>query len=138
MISWQIAFAHSLHLHLRRQNRFHEFQLLLSEEEFGQAKQQQNCPNFLLHTQGMRIKAAMQKEMLGAFDNIHLDPYLAAFSHWQGGCEQIKDTPLQMNYKYFAKRFLYVYIFAFPVSLVGDFARMDICVGYTGKFYHLF
>lgn len=128
MIDRQIAFAHSLRLHVRRQDRLQEFQHLLSEEEFGQARQKQNCPNFLLHIQGLRIKEAMQKEMLGAFDNISLEPNLASFSQWQGGCERIKNTPLPMNYQYFTKLFLYVFIFVLPVSLIGDFARMNISV----------
>lgn len=64
MIDRQIAFAHSLRLHLRRQNNFEEFKHLLSESEFEEIKSKQNRPNFLLHKQGLRIKQAMQKEML--------------------------------------------------------------------------
>lgn len=97
MIDRQIAFAHSLRLHLRRQDNFEEFQHLLSENEFNEINQKQNRPNILLHTQGTRIKEAMQKEMLGAFDNISMEPNLATFSNWQGACERIKNTPLPMN-----------------------------------------
>ena len=111
MIDRQIAFAHSLRLHLRKQDNFNEFQHLLSENEFAEIKQKQNRPNILLHTQGLRIKQAMQKEMLGAFDNISMEPNLATFSNWQGACERIKNTPLPMNYQYFTKLFLYVFIF---------------------------
>lgn len=31
-----------------------------------------------------------------------------------------------MNYQYFTKLFLYVFIFVLPVSLIGDFAKMDL------------
>jgi len=126
MINRQIAFAHSLRLHLRRQNSFQEFQHLLSENEFNEIKQKQNRPNILLHTQGLRIKEAMQKEMLGAFDNISMEPNLATFSNWQGACERIKNTPLPMNYQYFTKLFLYVFIFVLPICLIGDFTKMNI------------
>lgn len=126
MIDRQIAFAHSLRLHLRRQNNFDEFQHLLSESEFDEIKQKQNRPNILLHTQGLRIKQAMQKEMLGAFDNISMEPNLATFSNWQGACERIKNTPLPMNYQYFTKLFLYVFIFVLPICLIGDFTKMNI------------
>jgi putative membrane protein len=95
MIDRQIAFAHSLRLHLRKQNGFEEFQHLLSEEEFKEIIQKQNRPNILLHTQGIRIKEAMQKEMLGAFDNISMEPNLATFSNWQGACERIKNNHCQ-------------------------------------------
>lgn len=126
MIDRQIAFAHSLRLHLRRQPNLEEFQHLLSKEEFDELHQKQNRPNILLHTQGIRIKEAMQKEMLGAFDNIGMEPNLATFSNWQGACERIKNTPLPMNYQYFTKLFLYVFIFVFPICLIGDFTKMNI------------
>lgn len=126
MIYRQIAFAHSLRLHLRKQDNFNEFKHLLSEYEFAEIKQKQNRPNILLHTQGLRIKQAMQKEMLGAFDNISMEPNLAIFSNWQGACERIKNTPLPMNYQYFTKLFLYVFIFVLPICLIGDFTKMNI------------
>jgi ion channel-forming bestrophin family protein len=126
MIDRQIAFAHSLRLHLRKQSSLEEFQHLLSEYEFKGIMQKQNRPNILLHTQGIRIKEAMQKEMLGTFDNISMEPNLATFSNWQGACERIKNTPLPMNYQYFTKLFLYVFIFVLPICLICDFAKMNI------------
>jgi ion channel-forming bestrophin family protein len=126
MIDRQIAFAHSLRLHLRRQNSLEEFQHLLSEKEFNELKQKQNRPNILLNTQGIRIKEAMKKEMLGSFDNISMEPNLATFSNWQGACERIKNTPLPMNYQYFTKLFLYVFIFVLPICLIGDFTKMNM------------
>lgn len=129
MIDRQIAFAHSLRLHLRKQNSFDEYRHLLSSEEFELIHQKNNNPNMLLHMQGQRIKEAIQKEMLGAFDNISMEPNLATFSNWQGACERIKNTPLPMNYQYFTKLFLYVFIFVLPFCLVGDFAKMGIAFG---------
>jgi putative membrane protein len=126
MIDRQIAFAHSLRLHLRRQDNFLEIQHLLSENELNQLMQKQNRTNILLQTQGLRIKQAMQSEMLGAFDNISMEPNLATFSNWQGACERIKNTPLPMNYQYFTKMFLYVFIFFLPICLIGDFTKMNI------------
>ncbi|TDM00423.1 MAG: hydrogenase [Flavobacteriaceae bacterium] len=126
MIDRQIAFAHSLRLHLRRQNQLEEFQHLLSDKEFDELKEKQNRPNVLLHIQGVRIKQAMQVEMLGAFDNISMEPNLATFSNWQGACERIKNTPLPMNYQYFTKLFLYVFIFVLPLCLIGDFEKLII------------
>lgn len=126
MIDRQIAFVHSLRLHLRRQNSLEEFKHLLSETEFQEISQKHNRPNMLLHHQGLRIKEAMKKEMLGAFDNISMEPNLATFSNWQGACERIKNTPLPMNYQYFTKLFLYVFIFVLPVCLIGDFNKMKI------------
>jgi ion channel-forming bestrophin family protein len=126
MIHRQIAFAHSLRLHLRRQTDWEQFRHLISENEFEAIKEKQNRPNILLNTQGIRIKEAMRVEMLGAFDNISMEPNLATFSNWQGACERIKNTPLPMNYQYFTKVFLYVFIFVLPICLIGDLTKMNI------------
>lgn len=126
MIDRQIAFAHSLRLHLRKQSNLEDCQHLLSDKEYAEIMQIQNRPNMLLHKQGLRIKEAMQKEMLGAFDNISMEPNLATFSNWQGACERIKNTPLPMNYQYFTKLFLYVFIFVLPICLIGDFSKMNM------------
>lgn len=125
MIDRQIAFAHSLRLHLRRQERLQELEHLLDSKEFLLLQQKQNHPNILLQTQGLRIKEAMQAEMLGSFDNISMEPNLATFSTWQGACERIKNTPLPMNYQYFTKLFLYVFILVLPISLIGDFTKIN-------------
>ena len=94
MVYRQIAFAHALRLHLRGQKSLEGFAHLLSKEEFEKVTQKQNIPNFLLFIQGVRIKEGMKREILGAFDNISLEPTLAGFNNFQGACERIKNTPL--------------------------------------------
>ncbi len=126
MIDRQIAFAHSLRLHLRRQHAPEEYAHLLSKKEWETVIQKQNSPNMLLLTQGLRIKQAVQQELLGAFDNISVEPNLASFNNWQGACERIKHTPLPMNYQYFTRLFLYVFIVVLPLCLIGDFAKLNI------------
>lgn len=126
MIYRQIAFSHCLRIHLRRESDYSSLAPLLSATEFEEIQQKQNKPNYLLHLQGVRIKEAIRTEMLGAFDNISMEPNLASFSNWQGACERIKNTPLPMNYQYFTKLFLYVFIFALPLCLIGDLAKLQI------------
>lgn len=124
MIYRQIAFAHALRLHLRGQKQFEEFGHLLSKEEFAQAIRKQNIPNFLLLVQGGRIKDGMKSEILGAFDNISLEPTLAGFNNFQGACERIKNTPLLRQYHFFTKLFLLVFMALLPFSLISDFSKM--------------
>lgn len=124
MIYRQIAFAHSLRLHLRKQQASDVFKHLLSESEFREVTSKQNQPNALLLIQGIRIKEAMHREVLGAFDNISMEPNLATFNNWQGACERIKNTPLLMNYQYFTKLFLYVFIVLLPLCLIGGFSSL--------------
>lgn len=126
LIYRQIAFAHALRLHLRRENTWEELQHLLSAEEFNALSQKNNKPNYLLQVQGIRIKEGMRKELLGAFDNISLEPTLAGFNNFQGACERIKNTPLLRQYHFFTKLFLLVFMAILPFSLINDFSKMGV------------
>lgn len=126
MVYRQIAFAHALRLHLRGQKTVEEFGFLLSKEEFDNSVQKQNIPNYLLFLQGKRIKDGMKAEILGAFDNISLEPTLAGFNNFQGACERIKNTPLLRQYHFFTKLFLLVFMVILPFSLIADFNKMGV------------
>ena len=126
LIYRQIAFAHCLRLHLRKQNDWEEVKHLIAEEEFQQLLSKQNKPNFLLQLQGKRIKEGMRTEILGTFDNISLEPTLAGFNNFQGACERIKNTPLLRQYHFFTKLFLLVFISLLPFSLINDFFKTGL------------
>lgn len=126
LIYRQIAFAHALRLHLRRQNSWEEMKHLLSKEEFEELIKKANKPNYLLQNQGIRIKEGMRSEILGAFDNISLEPTLAGFNNFQGSCERIKNTPLLRQYHFFTKLFLLVFMAVLPFSLITDFNKMGM------------
>lgn len=122
----QIAFAHALRQHLRRQNEPAEYRHLLDETEMDQLLQRQNIPNMLLQTQGIRIKEGGRAEVLGPFDNISLEPTLSGFNNFQGACERIKNTPLLRQYDFFTRLFLIVFILLLPFCLIGDFAKLEL------------
>ena len=124
MVYRQIAFTHALRLHLRGQKSLDELKHLLPKEEFEHAVQKQNIPNYLLFVQGKRIKEGMKMEILGAFDNISLEPTLAVFNNFQGACERIKNTPLLRQYHFFTKLFLWVFMAILPFALITDFSKM--------------
>jgi putative membrane protein len=126
MIYRQIAFAHALRLHLRKQHTFEEFEHLLTKAEFEKIILTQNLPNGILLTQGIRIKEGMRDEILGAFDNISLEPTLGGFNNFQGACERIKNTPLLCQYHFFTNLFLQVFMLILPFCLIGDFAKLQL------------
>lgn len=122
----QIAYAHALRQHLRRQNEPAEYRHLLAGDEMESLLQRQNIPNMLLQTQGMRIKEGMRADILGQFDNISLEPTLSGFNNFQGACERIKNTPLLRQYDFFTRLFLIVFILLLPFCLIGDFAKLEL------------
>ncbi len=119
MVYRQIAFAHALRLHVRKQHQPQEFAHLLSPAELDSVQQAQNIPNMLLLTQGNRIKEAMRLEILGPFDNISMEPTLAGFNNFQGACERIKNTPLPRQYDFFTRVFVWVFSFLLPFGLLS-------------------
>lgn len=119
MVYRQIAFAHALRLHLRGQSTHHEWAHLLGSQEFATLMHKQNIPNYLLLTQGNRIKEGMRQEILGPFDNISIEPTLAGFNQLQGSCERIKNTPLPRQYDFFTRVFVMVFSFLLPFGLLG-------------------
>lgn len=121
----QIAFAHALRLQLRQQNAWEELKPFLSEKEYRELLEKNNKANFLIQTQGFKIKEGIRLELLGAFDNISIEPTLAGFSNYQGACERIKNTPLLRQYHYFTKLFLYAFMVLLPFCLIADFSKMD-------------
>ena len=126
MIYRQIAFAHALRLHLRKQTTTDEYKHLMSASEFDALKGKFNVPNLLLQQQGIRIKEGMKEELLGAFDSISLEPTLTGFNNFQGSCERIKNIPLLKQYDFFTRLFLFVFMLLLPFSLIGDFSKLNI------------
>ncbi len=126
MIYRQIAFAHALRLQLRGKPVSEEIQQFLSSGEYKEVVAKQNPANYLLLLQGQRIKEAMLSEILGAFDNISLEPTLAGFNNFQGGCERIRNTPLLRQYHFFTRLFLQAFMVVLPFSLMADFSKMGM------------
>jgi len=75
MIYRQIAFAHALRLHLRNQSTWSDLLPFLNSDEYTELLVKSNKPNWLLQRQGKRIKDGIRMEILGAFDNITLEPH---------------------------------------------------------------
>lgn len=122
----QIAFANALRIHLRQENDWEILADFLEKDELEELKNKYNKPNIILNNQGKRVKEGIKQEILGTFDNISIEPNLSSFNNWQGSCERIKNTPLPMNYQYFTKIFLYVFIFIIPFCLTGDFIKLKV------------
>jgi len=126
IVKRQIAFAHALRLHLRRQTSWDELAAFLPVQEYNELIHKSNKPNFILQKQGEKIKEGIRTEFLGAFDNISIEPTLASFTIAQGICERIKYTPLLRQYHYFTKLFLLVFMVLLPCTLIGDFTKLNI------------
>jgi putative membrane protein len=126
MVLRQIAWAHALRLHLRKQDNWQEIKYLLPENEYQELLQSHNKPNYLHLLMGKRIYEAMANGTLGGFDSFQMEGQLLALANYQGSCERIKNTPLLRQYHYFTVLFLYAFMMLLPFTLIGDFNKLGI------------
>lgn len=121
MVRRQIAFAHALRLHLRRQESWEDLRPFLPEAEYTELLGKQNKPNWILYRQGSRIYDAMANGTLQGFDSFQLEGCLAQFANYQGACERIKDTPLPRQYDFFTRLFVWLFATVLPFGLLSLF-----------------
>jgi len=126
MVYHCIAWVHALRLHLRGQESWEEIQEFLPDQEFQALLVVNNKPNYLHLLLGRRVYEAMANGTLGGFDSFQMEGQLLALANYQGNCERIKTTPLLRQYDYFTRLFLYVFVIALPLALLGDFAKMGM------------
>jgi putative membrane protein len=126
LINLQIAWAHALRFHLRRQENWSELKPYLTPDDFEAMMKSTNKPNYLQTIMGNHIYRAMSNGTLGGFDSFQMEGQLLALANYQGGCERIKNTPLLRQYHFFTKLFLFVFMIVLPFSLIGDFNRMEM------------
>ncbi|TAE17156.1 MAG: hydrogenase [Bacteroidetes bacterium] len=117
----QIAWAHALRLHLRRQDDWQDLQSFLSEEEFAELAKAQNKPNYLQMMMGRQVYKAMADGTLGGFDSFQMEGQLVSLANFQGGCERIKNTPMLTQYDFFTRVFILIFITLLPFSIVEAF-----------------
>lgn len=126
MIHRQIAFAHALRLHLRRQSQWNELAPFLSPEEFERTTRAQHIPLRLLQTQADRLTDALELGYIEDFRHMQLDSRLSSLCDLLGGCERIKNTPFPRQYDYFTHLFVWIFCLILPFSMVKDFGYLTI------------
>lgn len=119
MVLRQIAFAHALRLHLRREADCEVLRPLLPAADLARVEAASNRPNVVLQIQGDRLKDGVRGEMIGQFDPISMEPNLSALGGWQAACERIKDTPMLSQYSYYTRLFVWLFLILLPSSLLS-------------------
>jgi ion channel-forming bestrophin family protein len=123
MVHRQIAWAHALRLHLRKQNDWETLRPFLPGEEYDDLLAKQNRPNYLQQLIGRRIYVAMSDGTLGGFDSFQMEGQLAALANYQGAAERIKNTPLPRQYDFFTRLFVYIFATLLPLGLLSFFSN---------------
>lgn len=120
LIDLQVAYAHALRRHLRRQDPWVEIEHLVSPEVRARVEGASNLPDALLGEMadvlaGLRARGKLDTIALAAFDRT-----LAELANMQGGAERIKNTPPPRQYASFPRMFVRGFCLILPVGLVTD------------------
>ncbi len=121
-----IAWVNALRFHLRGQQSWSELEPLLQKPVYEELLKSNNKPNYLQLLMGRRIYVAMTDGTLGGFDSFQMEGQMLALANYQGACERIKNTPLLRQYDFFTRLFIYTFMLLLPISLIGDFVKMEI------------
>jgi ion channel-forming bestrophin family protein len=111
----QIAYVHSLRLHLRG----HSFESLgpwLSKKEEYELQTTSNVPMYIMGRLSSQISLAHRKGWLDPLHLPMLEERVHELSNLQGGCERIRNTPLPFAYVGLMHQLVVLYCFALPFA----------------------
>lgn len=113
------AYAHALHLHLRRE----ETRLELFEDDehkhvFSKIDTGKHVPNQMALLMYQHIHNLHKQGKLSGEELIFLNTELQSFTDICGACERIKNTPIPFSYSVFIKKFIFVYVMTLPFGYV--------------------
>jgi len=120
-VRMQMAYAHALRLHLRKQlDRAAELEAFLPVEEVAALRGERNLPIGLLHRMGLLARDAMDRGLVDRFHLPVLEATLTDLANIQGGCERIKNTPVPLSYTELTHRIVGLYVILLPFGIVNE------------------
>jgi putative membrane protein len=120
MVKHQIAFAHALRCHLRKQASLPEMRTLLGEEIAEELSAYKNIPAAIVLRMGKLLRQARNEGMLDSFRWTAIDENLNVLANIQGACERIKNTPLPRQFEYLPRILVDVFCWLLPLCIVED------------------
>lgn len=124
LVKHQIAFAHALRCHLRKQAALPEMRTLLGEEIAEELSAYKNLPAGLTLRIGKLLRQARAEGMLDSYRWAAIDENLTTISNIQGACERIKNTPLPRQFDYLPGLLVDAFCWLLPLAIVEDLGLM--------------
>ncbi|MGY6274668.1 bestrophin family protein [Methylomonas sp. MgM2] len=118
MTKWIMTFPFSVKESLRQQSMFDELKDLLSDAEMIQLKQAQHMPMWVSGNITGLLELARVNRQLDAIIVAELEKQRALLIDYVGGCERILKTPMPLVYAIKTRRFILLYLFLLPLSLI--------------------
>ena len=120
LVLLQVAYAHALRCHLRKQEPWGEIADFVDAETTRRLRGEFNVPDAILREIAERLSELHRS---GALDTIELaafDRTLGTLADMQGGAERIKNTPMPRQYTVFPRILVEVFCLLLPFAMVSD------------------
>lgn len=119
LVLHQIAFAHALRCHLRKQSSFPELKTILGEDAAQHFRNFKNVPAAILLKQGELLRQAHAEGMLDTYRWTSIDENLTTLANIQGACERIKNTPLPKQFDFLPRVLVDAFCWLLPLAIVS-------------------
>lgn len=128
LINRQIAWAHSLGLHLRGINPMQGAEQWLSKSEIEYLAGFTNKPAAMLNLHARDINTALANGWINRYQQVTLDTTISRLCDAQGKCERIKNTVFPATYSMYIHFSLLLFICLLPFGLIDFFGVAEILV----------
>jgi putative membrane protein len=120
LVALQVAYAHALRCHLRRQEPWDEIAPFVPPEVLARLRRSSNVPESLLRAFADQLAALRRAGFLDTVSLAAFDATLGALANMQGGAERIKNTPLSRQYSFYPTIFVHLFCLLLPLAMVPD------------------
>jgi len=120
LVELQVAYAHALRCHLRRQEPWDQIAHFVAPELLARLRGSSNVPDALLSEIADQLAVLRRGGSLDTIELAAFDTTLAALANMQGGAERIKNTPLSRPYSIFPSIVVHVFGVLLPLAMVPE------------------
>lgn len=113
-----IAYAHTLHRHLRNEDPTAEINKFLPPEDAKVVLESSHHPLALLQQLGRDLAMARNRGWLDQHSHVAMDLQLNELTNILGACERIRNTPIPFSYSVLIHRIVASYCLFLPFGLV--------------------
>ena len=114
----RIAWCYALKNSLRKLPFEPELETYLTPDEMAFLKRHDNIPNAILALEEKQIASVFQQGAIDAYRFTALDSTLRRLCDAMGKCERIKNTVFPVQYSYFTRLSIYIFMLLLPFGLV--------------------
>jgi ion channel-forming bestrophin family protein len=122
LVHRQIAFAHALRLHLRKDMRLERIDRYLLPEDMDVLKQSPNPASTILALQSATLQNLTERDIISDYRFVSMNENIQRFYDILGACERIKNTPFPKEVDGFVRSLVWILMFVLPIYLLGVFS----------------